>query len=389
MDLIFYGAVAVLVLVGYLTVEGILGVRRIPNLQQVTSLPADPQLPLVSIIIPALNEAEHIQAALTSVLALSYPCLEIIVLDDRSTDATPAILDRLARHYSRLRVFHIRELPEGWLGKTHALQLGAEQARGRFLLFTDADVRMAPDTLNRAVARMEQQQLDHLCLLFHPLLPTSLLAMLVVDSLFGLFSFLKPWLAADAESPYFFGIGAFNLVRKTLYQQINGHHSIRLCPVDDVLLGRLLKEAGGRQECLNGRDLISVPWYGSVAEMMQGLRKNLYAVIDYRFSRLVLASLVILCCTILPFWGLLLAGTPGRLVCLAVLLFTGLSQAVAAHTLGVPISCLRWFLFTPYIKLYMMWQAVLVTLFRGGIVWRGTFYPLSALKKSITPLWPW
>ena len=389
MEMFFFPAVAVLVLVVYLTVEGILGIRRIADLSQVQPLAHDRELPLVSIIIPALNEAENIEAALASVLALRYPCLEIIVLNDRSTDSTPVILDRLAGRHKRLRVVHIRQLPAGWLGKTHALHLGAEQAKGEFLLFTDADVRMAPDTLDRAMARMKEQQLDHLCLLFHPALPTSLLAMLVVDSLSGLLSFLKPWLAANPNSPYFFGIGAFNLVRQSCYQQINGHNSIRLCPVDDVLLGRLIKEAGGRQECLNGRDCITVPWYGSVSEMMQGLQKNLFAAIDYRLSRLVLASILILCCTILPFWGVVLADNPTRMVCLAVLTVTGLSQSIAARTLGVPLSCLRWYLLTPYLKLYMMWQAVLVTLVWGGIVWRGTFYPLTELKKNMVPLWPW
>ncbi len=385
-----YPAVLILILVVYVTVEGILGVRRIQDLQQIQPLPPDRKLPLVSIIIPALNEAENIETALTSVLALSYPKLEIIVLNDRSSDATPAILDRLAGQYTRLQVIHIRELPAGWLGKTHALHLGAKQARGELLLFTDADVCMAADTVDRAVARMERQRLDHLCLLFHPVLPTTLLAMLVVDSLSGLLSFLKPWLAADADSPFFFGIGAFNLVRKNRYQQINGHSSIRLCPVDDILLGRLIKQAGGRQECLNGRDCITVPWYASVAEMMHGLRKNIFAAIDYRLDRLVLASILILCCTILPPWVLLLSDNNStRLVCLAVITVTALSQTVAAHTLGVPLSCLRWFLLTPYIKLYMMWQAVVVTLVRGGIVWRGTFYPLAELKKRKVPLWPW
>ena len=390
MDFFFCMSLIVLALVACITVEGVLGGRRIRGLNEIK-----PQknritpLPLVSIIIPALNEAENIEAALASVLALNYPSLEIIVLNDRSTDATPAILDRMAVRDARLRIIHIDTLPSGWLGKTHALHVGAQQAHGDYLLFTDADVHLASDTVDRAISRMEEVELDHLCLIFRPVLPNTLLAMLVVDSLAGLLSFLKPWLAADPNSRFFFGIGAFNLVRARTYQRLGGHETIRLCPVDDILLGRIIKENGGCQECLNGREFITVPWYDSVGEMIRGLHKNLFSALDYRFERLVLATLLILGCTILPFWGLLFADNATRLICGLIIVVTGFSQSLAARALGVPLSCLRWFLLTPYVKLYMMWQAVFVTLFRGGIEWRGTFYPLDELKQNMVPLWPW
>jgi hypothetical protein len=236
---------------------------------------------------------------------------------------------------------------------------------------------------------MEDKKLDHLCLLFRPVLPDTLLAMLVVDSLAGMLSLFKPWLAADHNSRFFFGIGAFNLVRNRVYQQIGGHETVRLCPVDDVLLGRIIKANGGRQECLNGRDFITVPWYGSVGEMIAGLQKNIFAALDYRLDRVVLATVVIICWAILPFWGMLLADNATRLICGLIIVVTGSSQIIAARIFGIPLSCLSWFLLTPYIKLYMMWQAVLVTLFRGGIEWRGTFYQLDELKQNMVPLWPW
>lgn len=389
MNVLIFPALLVLVLALGILLEILLASRRIPMLDTAAPLTeADP--PAVSVIIPALNEEKHIETALASVLALDYPNLEIIVLDDRSTDATPAILERMAaRHPSRLRVMRIRELPPGWIGKNHALHSGAEQARGEFLLFTDADVQLSPDTLRRAVARMQARQLDHLCLIFRVILSSPLLAMLVTDSLAGLLTAFKPWRTLEPHSRYFFGAGGFNLVRRSVYVGFGGHRPIRLCPVDDILLGRLVKADGGRQECLNGRNFVSVPWYGSVGEMVRGLRKNVFAVLDYRLSELAAGTLLILCCQILPFWGLLLASGWVRLLCGLTVAVTAMSLLFAARSLGVDASCLRWFLLTPYIKLYIIWQGVLAVLIKGGIDWRGTFYSLDELKRHMVPVSPW
>ncbi|RWX43923.1 Glycosyl transferase family 2, partial [Candidatus Electrothrix marina] len=276
--LVFILVVSLAVLRDYFLAE-----RHMERLEQVPPLEGD-ALPSVSVIVPACNEEQGIEQALTSVLALDYPGLEIIVLDDRSTDATPQILDRMAAKDPRLRVIHITELPAGWLGKNHALHLGAAQAKGEFLLFTDADVHMAPDTLRRATAKMQAFQLDHLCLLFRMTAPSRLLCLLIADSLSAAFSLAKPWLVRKPESPYFIGAGGFNMIRKSFYHSFGGHHPIRLCPVDDVLLGRLAKENKGRCDCLNGSRLVTVEWYRSIREMVLGLRKNTFALLDYRVS---------------------------------------------------------------------------------------------------------
>ena len=138
------------------TVQLLIGGRRIERLERIAPISnlqmRDAGAPRISIVIPACNEERNIEEALASVLAQDYPDFEVIALDDRSTDTTGAILDRMAERNPRLRVLHIRSLPEGWLGKNHALQYGADRAQGSLLLFTDADVVMEATVLRRAVA---------------------------------------------------------------------------------------------------------------------------------------------------------------------------------------------------------------------------------------------
>lgn len=347
------------------------------------------EVSLLSVIIPARNEERHIEAALASVLALDYPNLEIIVLDDRSTDRTAELLHQMSEKHPRLRVITIRALPPGWLGKNYALHLGAEQAEGEYLLFTDADVRMTPDTVSRAVARIQEQNLDHLCLTFRLDMPSQLLAMLAADSLAGLITLFKPWRISKPDSRYFLGAGGFNLVRRSMYARFGGHRPIRLCPVDDILLGKLVKRNGGRQECLDGCNFVTVPWYSSVREMADGLRKNTFAMLDYQISLFLLLTLLLIICQILPFWGLLLSDGPVRLLCGLTVAAMFFAQLIAVRAFALPTACLRWFLVVPYLKLWIIGRAVITTLIQGGIDWRGTFYSLKELKQNMMPIMPW
>ena len=185
------------------------GHRRLRSLRDVAPARACPRL---SIITAARNEARRIEVALTSLLRLDYPALEIIAVNDRSTDETGAILERLARQHARLTIKHISELPEGWLGKNYALHVGAAEASGTLLLFTDADVVFEPTTLRRAAALMELDALDHLAAI--PDVKVPGIALNAFVAAFGVFFSLyaRPWKARDARSRFHIGIGAFNLV---------------------------------------------------------------------------------------------------------------------------------------------------------------------------------
>ncbi|MBI5557111.1 MAG: glycosyltransferase [Deltaproteobacteria bacterium] len=381
MDFLFWLAVVTLIGMILLGIEGVLGALRIEWLDNMTPLADDVQ-PAVSIIIPALNEEANIREALSSVLSLDYDPLEIIVINDRSTDGTGVILEEMRVLYPQLKVMQVSELPPGWLGKNHALQLGAARASGEYFLFTDADVVMEPSTLKRAMSRMVARGLDHLTLFFKAVLPSGLLQMVAIEFGASLVSYLRPWKASDPGSKKFIGIGAFNLVRSAAYREAGGHGAIRLCPVDDIMLGKLMKREGFRQECLYGYHFVAVKWYATVREMSRGLMKNTYAALEYSFQRLCLLTCLQLLVSMWPLWALFLTQGATRVVNGAIIVLQGGLLLMAAAYSGMNCRCIVWFPVTPYIRLYMTWRAVLKTVADQGIVWRGTFYRLDELKKA-------
>jgi cellulose synthase/poly-beta-1,6-N-acetylglucosamine synthase-like glycosyltransferase len=344
--------------------------------------PLDGPLPRVSIVIPARNEERNLEEALRSILALDYGNLEIDVVDDRSTDRTGEILDRMATADPRLRIVHIRELPPGWLGKNHALWLGAGKATGEFLLFTDADVVMDPSALRRAIGAMVADRLDHLTATPDIERPSLLFEMFI--GAFSLFFalFTKPWKVKDPDSPSHVGIGAFNLVRASAYRAAGGHQAIAMRPDDDLKLGKLIKKNGFRQEFVFGQGMLRVEWYASVRELIQGLMKNAFSGVDYRVWVVVVSTVAQLVMMVWPFLALVLTSGATRWLNLTsvLVLFTlcwinaPLAGVRRWHGIGFPIATLLF--------LYIVWRAMLLTLWRDGIDWRGTHYPLALLKAN-------
>jgi cellulose synthase/poly-beta-1,6-N-acetylglucosamine synthase-like glycosyltransferase len=339
-------------------------------------------LPRVSIVIPARNEERNLEEALRSVLALDYDNLEIEVVEDRSTDRTGEILERMAAAEPRLRVVRVRELPPGWLGKNHALWLGAGNATGEFLLFTDADVVMAPSILRRAVGAMVADGLDHLTASPEIDRPSALFEMFI--GAFALFFalFTRPWKVKDPKSPHHVGIGAFNLVRASAYRAVGGHRTIAMRPDDDLKLGKILKTGGFRQEFAFGQGMLRVEWYASVRELIQGLMKNAFSGVDYRVSVVVRATLIQLALLVWPFLAIFVTHGATRWLNLAsVLVLVALCWINAPlagvrrwHGIGFPVATLLF--------LYIVWRATVLTLWNDGIDWRGTHYPLAELKAN-------
>jgi glycosyltransferase involved in cell wall biosynthesis len=355
------------------------GLRRLVLLRE---LPVSSSGSLVSIIVAGRDEERGIEAALRSLLKQKHANLEVIAIDDRSTDQTGAILDRLAGEDSRLRVIHVQELPERWLGKNHALWLGARQAKGSWLLFTDADVIMEPEAITRALGYAEREGFGHLTVLPETIVPGFWLQVFVTAfSVWGMAA-SRPWVVKQPGNRRYLGIGAFNLVQAECYAKAGGHEKIRLRPDDDLKLGKILKRSGARTDVLRARGAVRVEWYRSLGEAIDGLMKNSFSVIEYRLSFALGGALCYLIVALGPFMAMGFGGTTTRLLGVGTLLAElGTAFAVSRDiptprrsALLFPVGCL--------ILCWVLLRATFTTLAAGGIRWRGTFYGLRELKRN-------
>lgn len=358
------------------------GMRSVASLEGVEPAP-DRACPPASVCVPARNEAADVEEAVRSMLALDYPALEVVVVDDRSTDETGDILDRMAGEPGRsgLEVIHVEELPDGWVGKNHALHRAAEVATGELLLFTDADVRMSPDLLRRAVSRMRQEGLDHLTAIPRMEWPGSFMRALGALMSLGISQFTEPWKLGDPSSPKHVGVGAFNLVRVDAYRRAGGHEAIPRRPDDDLALAGILKASGVRAEFLSGRELMRVRWYRRLGEMVRGVGRSGIAALDYSAAKALASAALVLVLHVWPWLGMALTAGAARWAnLLAVAAMAALFVDAARVTGARPVEALWW----PAANLVVAWimvrAAVLVRL-RGGIEWRGTFYPLEELRR--------
>jgi glycosyltransferase involved in cell wall biosynthesis len=367
-----------------------IGLPRVPNL----ILPAYDLTPTgnpsLTVIVPACNEAPHITACLNSLLQQDYPNLHIIAVNDRSTDNTGAIIDSIvAQHPTHLPIqitaLHITELPPDWLGKTHAMALAARQSPTDYILFTDADVIFRPDALRRSLAYAVASRADHLITV-----PTTIIhrwdeaAVLGFFQIFSLWA-ARPWKIPDPRAKHdAIGIGAFNLVRRAAYLQIGGFEAQRMDITEDIIFGRRVKKAGLAQRMAFGRDLVSVHWASGAHGLVNVMTKNIFAAFRFHISLLLAACVWLAAFCFAPLIGLIYAPTrvPAALTLAAVIYgyrLLGRTSGISAwNGLLSPISAL--------IFIYTLLRSMTTTLRQGGVIWRGTFYPLATLRKASTPL---
>jgi cellulose synthase/poly-beta-1,6-N-acetylglucosamine synthase-like glycosyltransferase len=340
--------------------------------------------PSVTVIVPALNEEQTIEPAMASLLALDYPKLEIIAVDDRSTDRTGAILDRLAaQHHERLRVVHIEQLPAGWLGKCHALASAARHAAGEWSLFTDADVIFQPQAVRTAVAFASAYRADHVVLfprmLWHGYIEAALLALFSISLTFA----FRTWQVESRSPKAFVGIGAFNMIRRSLYESFGGHQPLRLEVADDMKLGYLAKKHGGTSMAVNSDGQVRVRWREGALDIVRGIERSGFAGVDFRWSRITLALLffpgVMLSPYILPFFS---GSSTVLLLSLMSIVMIVITCAIAAHSNGLPLWIGLLHPIACILFVYAIVRSAAVTTMNGGLSWRGTFYSIEALKNG-------
>jgi len=358
-----------------------IGIHKMKRLSEV-EIGKFADFPLVSIIVPACNEEKNIEHSLSSHLQQGYPNLEVIAVNDRSIDNTAGVLRDIQARFPRLIVKDIDKLPEGWMGKNHALAVGAVMAKGEYLVFTDADVVLERTTIARAVSYMCKNHLDHLTLIFKNMTHGWLLNSLILDSGLNLLYLFRPWTVKKNSSRCFVGIGAFNMVRRSAYREIGGHQGFKMHPIDDLMLGKVIKEHGFFQDCLLAYDFVSLPWYDTIGAMIHGLEKNMFALIHYRVSLIPFLLLAIIIPGVIPVWGVFFGDSQVQVICLITVTIRLMSFYQGVRLQGLSGWYVPGGLITPYLLCYIVIKSACVTLKHGGIFWRGQYYALEDLRQA-------
>jgi glycosyltransferase involved in cell wall biosynthesis len=370
-------------------VEAAFGMRHVADIARPEwdRRPATPNgEPGVSIIVPARNEEENIRETLAQLLALDYSSYEIIAVNDRSTDRTGQIIDEIAaspQARGLLKAIHISQLPPGWLGKTHAMWTAGQQASGDWLLFTDADVLFKPDSLRRAVAYAEAERADHVVLFPRMIMKRPgekmMIAFFHVLFVFG----HRPWKVADPQARDHMGVGAFNLVRRPVYDAVGTYRALRMEVVDDMKLGKVIKNAGFAQRNVFGEDLISLHWAKGAFGIVDNLTKNFFAVLSFQWPRTVACIVGLGFLNLGPFLGIWLAhGWARVLYAIALASLFAIYYGMSARPAIPPY----YFFLHPVstsLFMYTLLLSMVHTLSNDGIVWRGTKYPLEELRKGM------
>jgi glycosyltransferase involved in cell wall biosynthesis len=358
------------------------GLVRLPWLKDFAPL-ADAECPRISLLFAARDEEEKLPGALATLATIDYPNLEIIAVDDRSKDATGRILDEFAVSHERFRVVHLTALPPGWLGKPHALQKAYEASSGEWLLFTDADVRFAPDALRRAAAVVQQKNLDHFTL-FGDVEMVGFWETVVITFFWLAFHIAHdPYQVSNPHSRAYVGVGAFQLMKRSAYEDCGTHRRLAMEVVDDVKLGKLVKQAGLRSSVAVAQDAVVIRWHAGVGNLIRGVTKNFFAALGYNLPLVVVAICGMWMMNVAPFVGVIwghgwVRVLSGIAVVIALVFHVGVDIAMHVSPFYAFTHPLGAVLFS-----YMLLRSTVVTLRDGGVTWRGTFYPLEELRRGV------
>jgi chlorobactene glucosyltransferase len=365
---------ATVVLVLWLLALGrtILNLLFVPRLR--AAMPA--RTPLVSVIVPARDEERMIGRAVRALLAQTYPALEVIVINDRSVDATGTILATIDD--ARLVVVKGDDPPAGWLGKPCALHQGSLRARGELLLFVDADVLYEDGVVAAAVAAIQARGAALLALFPRFVMRGAWEHIAMPNLPLTAFMVLPLWLANRTRIRVLaIGGGPGNLVRRDDYDAAGGHEALRDAVVDDIALARLLRRAGRRTEIVRADDFVSVRMYHGLREIVDGFTKNFFATLNRSYLAVALSAVMMPLLWIAPYacaftgnriWIAALAA----MTLVRVILFAALGYSIASALFGAVPMALVW--------LWILVRSTWKTGIRRQLHWRGRTYDASRTR---------
>ena len=340
---------------------------------------ADQKLPFVSILVPARNEEENIAGCVTSLLQQDYPEFEIIVIDDRSTDKTNEILKEI---FPIIRILNIPELPDGWTGKTHALYEGSKIAKGKWILFTDADTLHNPLSLKTAITYALERNVDFLSL--YPQSRKDSFWGKITQPLGG--AILHLWYPfKNVNNPKHktaFANGQFILIKKECYLEIGGHENVKSELLEDVAMAKSAKDRGKNINMAYGFNLFSTRMYKDIKEIWKGWRRIFGVLAGKRKSLYPVSLLLIILFSFIPFalvFNVSLLSKGG--ICAGIYLIT-LLELILIYLANASIYALSknnplWSIFYPIgciIMFCILLDALAREALKRPISWRGTTY---------------
>ena len=351
-----------------------LKVFRFPSVTAVANPP-----PRLSVLVPARNEELRLRPCISTLSDSDFPILEILILDDHSTDGTAALVQQRAKGDPRIRLISGQPLPEGWVGKPWACHQLAQQAKGDYLLFVDADTRFSDITLSQAVHLAHEQQSDLLAL--WPYLESlSWSERLVIPFVHLFILFYLPHWAKGSLRCFGAANGQFVLFRRTAYEKIKGHESVRNHMVEDIAIARNMRAAGFKVLNLDGTNpghsiaLVRCRMYTRFSEVWEGFTKNLYPSFDGNFFAFFFFQSVQAVVFLSPF---LLLFTPfrGPLVWTEIAIIVALRLSLAHRFRQSYIGALL----HPFGQLLVLAIAMNSWLqsLRGRLPWKGRLYQHS------------
>ncbi len=280
--------------------------------------------PLVSIMVPARNEAENIKMCVTSLLKQDYANIEILVLDDNSTDDTSLIVKRIAEKDSRVKLITGKPLKDGWIGKSYACHQLAKHARGRYFLFTDADTLHFKNAVSSTIGCLIKNKLDALSAIPKQIMVGIHERLVVTWVHFGILSLLPLILIKKSKYPLFCTAnGQCMLFKREVYRKIGGHKSIKTKILEDIHISKQVKRHGYRFMLFDGSKNIYCRMYRNFRGLIKGFSKFMFAAFDFKVFNIAVVILFISVIFLFPFiflpLGILLFNWPYPIVNLIII----------------------------------------------------------------------
>lgn len=337
--------------------------------------------PLVSVLIPARNEADNIKRCLRSLLKQDYPNIEILVLDDNSSDLTSQVVKRLAVKDRRIKLISGKPLKSGWLGKCYACYQLSKQARGKYLIFTDADTLHFPSSISSSIGCLTRNNLDALSIIPRQIMVSFSERMIVSWVHFGILILLPLIFVKKSKNPLFCTAnGQFLMFKKEVYKKIGGHQSVKAKVLEDIHIAKQVKRHGYQFMIFDGSKNIYCRMHRSFRELLQGFSKFMFAAFDFKILTMAFVVLLVSALFLLPFillplgififdWPRMIIDTTIVQIFIILIIRTMLAVRLKSRILDIffhPLSMI-------YIILICI-NSVLQTRFGKGIYWKGRRY---------------